>query len=92
MATATAANGFNPNEVKTPVGNFMEGHYVPGDGTEYEVIRPSDGRVIRTERGASAGLVEPRHHRRGESLQDQRLGGHGATRASQSSVSMGRFD
>ncbi len=58
MATATAANGFNPNEVKTPVGNFMEGHYVPGDGTEYEVIRPSDGRVIRTERGASAGLVD----------------------------------
>jgi aldehyde dehydrogenase (NAD+) len=50
--------GFSPDELKTPTGNFLAGEYVPGDGTEYEVIRPSDGRVIRTERGASANLVD----------------------------------
>lgn len=52
------ANGFNPDEVKPPTGNFLGGQYVAGDGTEYEVIRPSDGRVIRSERGASANLVD----------------------------------
>jgi aldehyde dehydrogenase (NAD+) len=52
------ANGFNPDELKPPSGSFLGGQYVPGDGTEYEVIRPSDGHLIRVERGASANLVD----------------------------------
>jgi aldehyde dehydrogenase (NAD+) len=55
---ATQAIGFSPDALKTPIGSFLGGQYVPGDGTEYDVIRPSDGHVIRTERGASANLVD----------------------------------
>ncbi len=55
---ASPATGFSPDELKPPTGNFIGGQYVPGDGTEYDVIRPSDGHVIRTERGASADLVD----------------------------------
>ena len=52
------ATGFNPDEVKPPSGCFLGGQYVRGDGAEYDVIRPSDGHVIRAERGASAALVD----------------------------------
>jgi aldehyde dehydrogenase (NAD+) len=55
---STQATGFSPDEIKTPTGSFLGGEYVPGDGTEYDVLRPSDGHVIRTERGASASLVD----------------------------------
>ena len=55
---STQATGFSPDEIKTPTGSFLGGEYVSGDGTEYEVLRPSDGHVIRTERGASASLVD----------------------------------
>ena len=60
MATSTQVQtgGFSPDELKPPTGSFLGGQYVPGDGTEYEVIRPSDGHVIRVERGASANLVD----------------------------------
>ena len=59
MSTQVApVSGFSPDQVKTPVGNFIAGQYIPGDGTEYDVIRPSDGQVIRHERGASANLVD----------------------------------
>jgi aldehyde dehydrogenase (NAD+) len=55
---ATQAIGFSPDTLKTPTGSFLGGKFVPGDGTEYDVIRPSDGHVIRAERGASANLVD----------------------------------
>ena len=55
---STQATGFSPDQVTLPAGNFIGGQYIPGDGAEYDVIRPSDGHVIRSERGASANLVD----------------------------------
>ena len=55
---STQATGFSPDQVTPPAGNFIGGQYIPGDGAAYDVIRPSDGHVIRSERGASASLVD----------------------------------
>lgn len=52
------ADGFDPNRVELPAGCFLGGEYVAADGAEYDVLRPSDGRLARRERGASAALVD----------------------------------
>src|ERR1700733_5000006 len=49
---------YNPDTLDLPSGCFIGGKLVPGDGTEYDVNRPSDGHVARRERGASSALVD----------------------------------
>jgi aldehyde dehydrogenase (NAD+) len=49
---------YDPDQLQLPSGSFIRGAFVPGDGHEYDVIRPSDGRVARRERGASSALVD----------------------------------
>ena len=39
-------------------GSLIGGALVPGDGDSFEVVRPSDGKVHGTERGASWDLVD----------------------------------
>jgi hypothetical protein len=45
---------FAPDEVHLPPGSLIGGAMVAGDGEPFEIVRPSDGRVLRTERSASA--------------------------------------
>ena len=49
---------FDPNSVDFPSGSLIEGRRVMGDGTPFEVRRPSDGVVVRTERSAGAAIVD----------------------------------
>jgi aldehyde dehydrogenase (NAD+) len=49
---------FNPDAVIFPRGCWIEGRYELGDDDEIEVIRPSDGKWVKTERGASDVLVD----------------------------------
>lgn len=49
---------FDPDVVEFPSGHLVGGQHVAGDGAEFEVRRPSDGRLARTERGASPALVD----------------------------------
>jgi aldehyde dehydrogenase (NAD+) len=49
---------FNPAEVRYPAINLIQGAVITGDGAEYEVLRPSDGKLARIERCASVNLVD----------------------------------
>ena len=62
-ATVAVANGgedfmFNPDKVVLESGGLIGGVLVPGDGDSFEIIRPSDGKAIRSERGASPEQVD----------------------------------
>ena len=49
---------YDPDSVDLPSGCLIGGKLVPGDGAEYDVLRPSDGRLARRERGASRAQVD----------------------------------
>ncbi len=49
---------FAPDEVQLPSGSLIGGVMIPGDGEPFGVVRPSDRRVPRTERSASADGVD----------------------------------
>ena len=86
------ANGFNPDELKTPSGSFLGGGYAPGDGAEYDVLRPSDGHVIRAERGASARVGRPRGERRPRKPTKRAAGRKWRRAARQNSAPLGGLD
>ena len=48
---------FDPESVRIPSGCLINGELVPGTGEAFAVLRPSDGRLIRDEYGASADMV-----------------------------------
>jgi aldehyde dehydrogenase (NAD+) len=54
----TNRGGFDPDQVELPSGCLIGGERVAGDGMETAVMRPSDGRIAKRERGASAALVD----------------------------------
>ncbi len=56
MTNTTA--GYDPDALALPSGLLIDGQLVAGEGEEYEVRRPSDGKVARVERGASAQQVD----------------------------------
>lgn len=49
---------FDPDSVEFPTANLIAGRRCNGDGTEYEVHRPSDGKLVRSEFSASAMQVD----------------------------------
>ena len=49
---------FDPDDLDYPSGSLIGGERVLGDGQSYVVSRPSDGKLAREERGASAGMVD----------------------------------
>lgn len=49
---------FDPDTLDFPSGSLIGGERILGDGQAYDVLRPSDGKVARHERGASADLVD----------------------------------
>lgn len=49
---------FDPDTIDYPSGHLVGGQRVAGDGAEFEVRRPSDGKLVRVERGASPALVD----------------------------------
>ncbi len=62
-ATMTITHGaedfaFDPDQVVLESGSLIGGLLVPGDGDAFDIVRPSDGRLIRSERGASAEQVD----------------------------------
>lgn len=49
---------FDPDSVEYPAGSLILGERVAGDGAEFEVRRPSDGKLARVDRSASAAMVD----------------------------------
>lgn len=49
---------YDPDSLDLPSGALIDGRLVPCEGEAYEVRRPSDGRLARVERGASAQQVD----------------------------------
>lgn len=49
---------FDPDAVTPSAGSLIGNAYVPGEGEEYDIVRPSDGKVVRSERGATADQVD----------------------------------
>jgi len=49
---------FDPDTVQLVAGCLIEGQRVPGDGTPYDVRRPSDDHLVAEERSASATMVD----------------------------------
>jgi aldehyde dehydrogenase (NAD+) len=58
----SGASSFDPDAVALPSGLLICGQRVPGEGTPFAVRRPSDGRLAREERGASADQVDRAVH------------------------------
>lgn len=52
------AASYNPDTLDLPSGSLIDGQLVAGEGEQYEVRRPSDGKLARVERGASAAQVD----------------------------------
>lgn len=50
--------GFDPDKIDFPSGCLIGGERVHGDGTSFEVFRPSDGKLVKAEKSASAALVD----------------------------------
>ena len=49
---------FDPNAVVLAPGSLIGGALITGKGESFEIVRPSDGKTIGTERGASAAQVD----------------------------------
>lgn len=49
---------FDPDSITFQPGSLIEWQIVPGTGEAFEIVRPSDGKVVTTERGASADQVD----------------------------------
>ena len=49
---------FDPDAVALSAGSLIGNALVPGEGGEYEIVRPSDGKVVQSERGATAEQVD----------------------------------
>ena len=49
---------FDPDDVVLPYGCLIDGLVVQGDGAEFGVVRPSDGKLLGNKRSASAKLVD----------------------------------
>ena len=52
------ATSYDPDSLDLPSGSLIDGQLIAGEGEQYEVRRPSDGKVARVERGASAAQVD----------------------------------
>ena len=49
---------FNPDAVVLSAGSLIGGGLVAGEGDSFEIVRPSDGKVLGSERGATADQVD----------------------------------
>ncbi|WP_174296918.1 aldehyde dehydrogenase family protein [Sphingomonas bacterium] len=49
---------FVPDQVVLTPGSLVGGVFVAGEGDEFEIVRPSDGQVAASERGATADQVD----------------------------------
>ena len=49
---------FDPDTVELTAGSLIGGGFVEGEGEDYEIVRPSDGKVLGRERGANADQVD----------------------------------
>lgn len=49
---------YDPDSVELPSGLLIGGERIAGEGDPFEVLRPSDGKLAREERSATAGQVD----------------------------------
>jgi aldehyde dehydrogenase (NAD+) len=60
LATASSYDDFlfDPNKVELTLGSLIAGVFVAGEGDSFEIVRPSDGKIVKSERGASPAQVD----------------------------------